>query len=147
MTRKPPSRSSTRRLNDILAASAPASGSAPDTSLGRLLTRARFLARLESLLSDCVSPELAHQFQVAAVRGNRLILISPTAAWATRLRMHSAQMLGLLQTTGHADIRQIDVRVAPFTRPAPPSRHRRPLSPAAKQAIDLMTRYTREGED
>jgi hypothetical protein len=148
MARNPQSRFSARRIDDVLADSGSnpgfESGTSPGSSLGQLLKQARFLHQLDQLLSGFLPPDLAAQCQVAAVRQNRMVLISPTAAWATRLRMQSIQMLDFLHASGHAGIQSIDIRVAPIQRPAPEIRSRHPLSPAAKKAMDLMTRKNRE---
>ena len=44
------------------------------------------MEQLENLIQGLVDPDLATRFQVAAVRKNRLILITPAASWATRFR-------------------------------------------------------------
>ena len=122
-------------------------GSSPGATLARLLKQARFIQQLDQLLAGYLPPDLAVQCQVASVRQNRMVLISPTASWATRLRMQSNQMLDFLHASGHAGIQSINVRVAPIHRPAPETRTRHPLSPAAKQAIDLMALKKWEGVD
>jgi len=86
---------------------------------------------------------VAAQFQVAAMRQDRLVLLTPSAAWATRLRMQAEQMLQFLQVSGFAHLRYIDIRVAALSRePDPPQRVRRTLSPTAELALKHMRRLT-----
>jgi len=116
------------------------------TSLGILLQRAHLLLRIEQLLSGFLQPELAAQFQVAAVRENRLILISPSAAWATQLRMHAPQLIKRLQQAGFPEIEHIDIRVAPLSEQRPDPRKKRALSPAARQALEVMAHIEDDSE-
>jgi hypothetical protein len=109
-----------------------------DASLGKLLRHARHLARLEDLLRTLIEPELADRFQVAAARENRLLLITPTAAWATRIRMMAPQLIESLRSSGAQGIEFIDIRVAPLSLEPVVSRIRRPLTPAAAQALEHM---------
>lgn len=134
MTRFPQSANSTRRVGELLTNTDGDTGS----RLGSLLQRAAYLMQLESLLFSLVEPELAAHFQVAAVRKNRLILISPTASWATRLRMQAPQMVSSLHAVGITKIEHVDIRVAPLVLQTPESRSSRPLSEAAKTALVHM---------
>lgn len=97
------------------------------------------MEQLENLIQGLVDPDLATRFQVAAVRKNRLILITPTASWATRFRMQAPQIVSALNASGHAGIEHIDIRVAPLVEPEKVQRKRRPLSTAARQALDFMS--------
>jgi hypothetical protein len=85
-----------------------------------------------------VDPGLAAQFQVANVRENRMILISPSASWATRLRMQAPRLVKSLQQAGYSEIEHIDIRVAPLVERPVDVRQRKPLSQAAIQAFELM---------
>jgi hypothetical protein len=89
---------------------------------------------------------LASHFQVATVRENRLILISPSASWATMLRMQAPQLIRSLQRAGQSEIEHIDIRVAPLIDQQAVKRKRRALSPAARQALDLMA-HLEDDED
>jgi hypothetical protein len=133
MTQNSRSGKKPRRVGEVL--------SNPGSRLGGLLQRAAYMMQLESLISGLLDPDLAVQFQVAAARKNRLILISPTAAWATRLRMQAPQLINSLQAAGITEIEHIDIRVAPLIRHAAESRSRRPLSSAAQQALDRMVLF------
>lgn len=139
MARCPDSDKSARSPADIITDSA--------ASFGSLLERARLLMRLERLLRTMLDEALAERFRVANLRQNRLILLTPTAAWATRLRMVAPQLLESLQRSGYAGIESIDIRVGPLPADQPAPRGERPLSPAAKEALDLMSRLGTESED
>ena len=143
MTRFPQSAKTTRRIGEFLTNP----GSKPESRLGNLLQRAAYLIKLESLLSSLADPDLVPHFQVAAARKNRLILISPTAAWATRLRMQAPQIISSLHTAGVTEIEHIDIRVAPLVEQRKSSRKRRALSAAAQQALDFMAQLEDDGEE
>jgi len=134
MTRFPQSAKTTRRIGEFLSNPDSKSGS----RLGDLMHRAAYLIQLESLLSGLVDPELAAHFQLAAARKNRLILISPTASWATRLRMQAPQIISALHAAGVTKFEHIDIRVAPLVRQTVETRSRKPLSNAARTALSHM---------
>ena len=122
------------------------------TSLGKVLKRGSFLMQLQHLLSGCLDPGLAAHFQVATIRENRpgkhrLVLITPSASWATLLRMQASSMLETLHRAGYAEINSIDVRVAPLVDPQDEPRKKRPLSPAAQQALEAMHHLGEDSED
>lgn len=117
------------------------------TSLGILMQRATMLVRVEQLLRGFLDSETAIQFQVATIRENRLILISPSASSATQLRMHAPQLVKRLQQSGYPVIEHIDIRVAPITEQRSDSRKQRALSPAARQALDVMSQIEADGEE
>lgn len=130
MTRFPQSKKTMLRVNEVF--------SRPNTKLESLIQHAGFLMQLETQIRGLLDPDIAAQFQVAAARKNRLILISPTAAWATRIRMHAPQLINSLHAAGVTSVEHIDIRVAPLVHQEKQSRSRRPLSAAAKQAFDHM---------
>ena len=143
MTRFPQSANTTRRVGEFLTNT----GSDTDSRLGNLMQRAAYLMQLESLLSSLVEPDLSVQFQVAAARKNRLILISPTASWATRLRMQAPQIISSLHAAGVTKIEHIDIRVAPLVKQSTETRSGRPLSDAAKTALENMAELTASDKD
>ena len=115
------------------------------TSLGVLMQRANTLLRVEQLLAGILDPDSAAHFQVATIRKNRLILISPSASWATRIRMNAPQLVQRLQQSGFEEIEHIDIRVAPLAEQHTGSRTKRALSPAARQALEVMARLEAGG--
>ncbi len=116
------------------------------SALGKLLKRGSFLMQLQHLLSGVLDPALAANFQVAATRDNTLVLVAPTASWATLLRMQVPNLLGSLHQAGYTEIESINVRVAPLAKPPADTRKKRELSPAARQALDIMSRIGTDKE-
>jgi hypothetical protein len=139
MARKPQSGKKTFRVSEVITDHG--------SSLGVLLQRANMLIQIEHLLAGFLDPELAAHFQVGTIRENRLILISPSASWATMLRMQAAQLIKSLHRAGYTEIEHIDIRVAPLVEQRESSRKRRALSPAAQQALDLMAQLEDDGEE
>ncbi len=139
MTRLSQSGKTTQRVSEVL--------NDPDSSLSNLLERASYLMQLETLLTGLLDSDLAAQFQVAAARKNRLILISPSASWATRLRMQAPRLISSLHAAGVRQIEHIDIRVAPLVRQPVGTRSKKPLSAAAKQALGHMAHLREETSD
>ena len=115
-------------------------------ALGGLLRRARALLQLERLIKGAVDPSLADHFKVANVRDQKLVLLTPGAAWATRLRMQAPQILELLRVAGVSDVQDIEIRVAPLPTEPVDQRRSRPLTPAASQALGSMARLAAEAD-
>jgi len=107
-----------------------------DSNLNTLLEHASHLMQLETLLSDLLDSDLAAHFQVAAARKNRLTLITPSASWATSLRLQAPRLIHSLHAAGSRQFEHIDIRVAPLARSPAESRSKKPLSAAAKLALD-----------
>ena len=108
MSQSPHSRGTPSRVGEVI--------SDPKNNIGALYSHARVLAKLDSLLSGFAGPELAPNFQVANFHQDRLVLIAPSASWATRLRLQATGMLCLLHSAGYHQLRHIDVRVSPLQR-------------------------------
>jgi hypothetical protein len=117
------------------------------TSLGVLFQHANVLMRVERLLSGFLDPEIAAHFQVATIRENRLILISPAANWATQLRMQAPQLIQRLGQAGFPEIKHIDIRVAPLAEQHMEHRKKRALTAAARQALEAMARIEADTEE
>ena len=97
-----------RPLGDILAQ--PASGG----GLGKLLARAEQLARLDALLAELLEPGLAPHVRVANVRDGCLVLVTPVAPIATRLRMLAPTLLEQFRERGVTVFSRIETTVAPL---------------------------------
>lgn len=117
------------------------------TSLGRLLQRGTVLMQLQHLLANQLEPGLAAQFQAASLDEHRLVLVTPAASWATLLRMHAPKLLEALHRAGYTEIQSIHVRVAPLAEAPVEPRKKRPLSPAARQALEAMSRLGKSDEE
>ena len=116
-------------------------------SLGKLMQRANLLIKVEHIISDHLEPAMAEHFQVGAIRENRLILLSPSASWATRLRLEAPGIIKSLNSGGYTQIEHVDIRVAPLVEQRESPRKRRTLSPAAQQALAQMARLEPDSED
>ena len=143
MARFPRSDKSTVNLSEILSGQ----GSVEGSNLRSLLQHAGSLTQLQQRLAAVLDPALAAHFQVANLRQNRLVLLASSPAWATRLRMQAADLLAFLRRSGHPELIEVEVRVAPLTAPPPPKPGRKALSPAAEQALALMARLRAKDEE
>jgi hypothetical protein len=114
--------------------------------LGGTLEHASLLLKLQQILSGSVDPSLADRFQVANVRDSRLILLAPSAAWATRLRMEAPRLLDALHQAGFPELSDVEIRVAPLVEQAAKVRSGKPLSTAAEQALGSMARLGSKSE-
>lgn len=146
MARFPQSDTAPVDIAEVLADRKPASPS----RLGSILQHAAYLAQLQRLLENALEPALAGHFQVANARENRLILLAASSAWATRLRMQTAEVLTALYRAGHPEFDQVDVRVdagvASRTAESAAERDSKPLSAAAEQALAQMARLGDRGK-
>jgi hypothetical protein len=132
MARSPQNRGSgPASVRDVISGS--------DNAFAMLLNQAKSLAKVESLLSRFANQGESGNFQVAALQHDRLVLFTPTAAWATRLRAQTQALLHFLQASGYAQLSHIEVRVAPLARQVTNSKTPKKTSPAAKLALNLMS--------
>lgn len=81
--------------------------------LGTLLLRARRLEQLDQALERELDPRHAPHVRVANVRDGALILATPVAPIATRLRMEAPRLLEALRGRLPADVDRIEVRITP----------------------------------
>lgn len=106
-----------------------------NNGFGEVLSHARLLNRLDQILASLLNPGLAPHCQVAEFRDHCLILVCSNAAFATRIRMISQQLLESFTEEGVTGIEQIKLRIAPVNRPQPEAAKQRNLSEAALQAL------------
>jgi len=106
--------------------------------LAGLVGQARRLDALDQLVTQLLPRGLHTRVQVANCRQGILVLVTPVAAAATRLRMEAPALLAGLAARGLKDIRAVEVRVAPAAQPPQRTRRRRELPRAAKQALAAM---------
>jgi hypothetical protein len=112
-------------------------------NLGAFYDHARALAQLDSLISGLLDPDLATRFQVANLRQDHLILITPSASLATRLKLQVPEMLEFLHASGVNQIHDIEIRVAPLQKLQSEPKSRRETSAAAREAADLISQLTK----
>ncbi len=139
MARKTPSGKKVFRVSEVITDHG--------SSMGKLLLRANMLSQIERVIAGFLDPESAAHFQVATIRENRLILVSPSASWATMLRMQTPNVIRSLHQAGHTEIEHIDIRVAPLAEQHPDKRQKRALSPAAQQALESMSHLDDDSEE
>jgi hypothetical protein len=130
-------------VGELLSGSAKSLGKSAAQNFGTFYDHARELARLDSLLSGFFDPELAARFQVANLRQDLLILITPSASAATRLKLQVPEILDFLHTSGYHRVHDIEIRVAPLQKANPEPRFRRETSAAAAQAAEAINQLTR----
>ena len=106
-----------------------------NNSFAQILAHARVLDHLDHILASVLDDTLTSHCQVAEFRNQCLILLCSNAAFATRMRMISQQLLESFREEGVSGIERIDIRIAPVNRPQPEVRKQRNLSSAAVQAL------------
>ena len=106
-----------------------------DTPFGSLLKHAAELNRLDRQLCGLLDPQLAPFCQVAELRDDCLILVSPTATQATRLRLLSDEIAQKLNQVNGTCIHRVLVRIAPIRRTNRPQKQKKGLPPAAILAL------------
>ncbi len=110
-------------------------GNGSNTNFAQILAHARVLNRLDKILTSVLDSTLTQHCQVAEFRDQCLILLCSKAAFATRIRMISQQLLDSFREEGEFGIERIEIRIAPVNRPQPEVRQQRTLSSAAVQAL------------
>lgn len=100
---------SARPLGDYLDKSEQRSG-----HFQQILARAQQLARLEGLVLELLDPSLAPHVRLANVRDDLLILVTPVAPIATRLRLVEGELLQGLKEHGVKRFTRVQIRVAPL---------------------------------
>ena len=108
--------------------------------LGNLLNHARKLRHLDQKLTGLLEPAHSEQVQVAALRDSCLVIITPSAALATRLRMDSESLVRALQNKGVKDVSHIRVRTAPLSRTPELHRRKRQLPEIARQSLERFAK-------
>lgn len=114
----------------------------PGNNVGAFYNHAKVLARLDSLLSGFLNPDLATRFQVANLRQDLLILLTPSASLATHIRQQTSELLTFLHASGFRQVHNIDIRIAPLQKPQPEAKIRRQNSTAALDAAERITQLT-----
>jgi len=80
-----------------------------------LVTQARINQKLSKSLNNLLDPALVGHVSLANVRAQTLVLVTDSAAWASRARYFSPQLLQKLHNNSHifGDIRKIEIQVRP----------------------------------
>lgn len=127
--------------------------------VAELVTHARQLGHLSSIVQAMLEPALANHCQLAHFDGSRMVLVADSPVWASRLRFSINTLLSQLRQYSnkfHA-LSQIEVQVKPILPSIPaPATTKRELSaqaahclaesaegiedPALKQALQRLAR-------
>lgn len=111
--------------------------------VAELVTHARQLGHLSSIVQAMLEPSLANHCQLAHFDGSRMVLIADTPAWASRLRFSINTLLAQLKQYSnkfHA-LSQIEVQVKPLLPPIPT-----PLTKERKLSADAARCLTESAE-
>ncbi|HET7331654.1 DUF721 domain-containing protein [Dyella sp.] len=118
---------------DVPASLRTGHGPRPITDVGPVAALAKQAGKLEALdraLRQTLSSPLREQVRFANFRGDRLVFLASSPAWASRLRLQQTQILAAARAIG-ANASSITVKVAPLPPPDPQPEQSKPLSPAA----------------
>ncbi len=93
-----------------------------------------------------MEPAIAEQVQVAALHDRCLVLITPSAALATRLRQDSQSLLKALLASGVRRIDNIRIMTDPVSRSREEHRQRRALTEIARQSLQRFAQDSGDQE-
>ena len=99
-----------------------------------LAPRAMALDQLDRQLRRMLPGVLGEQVQLASMQPDCIVFLATSAAWASRLRLHQAQILEAARAIGAVAI-AITVKVAPLPPVPRVPAERKPLSPAAARHL------------
>jgi hypothetical protein len=118
---------------DVPASLRTGHGPRPIVDVGPVAALAKQAGKLEALdraLRQTLSSPLREQVRFANFRGDRLVFLASSPAWASRLRLQQTQILAAARAIG-ANASSVIVKVAPLPPPDPQPEQSKPLSPAA----------------
>src|SRR5690606_27642427 len=98
--------------------------------------QAAMLSALQARLDPILGDELSGQCRVAGLRDGRLILGTPSPAWSTRVRYHTAEIIRKAQAEGLQVSECHIVVLKDHPSPAVPARPRPTLSMEAARQIE-----------
>lgn len=103
--------------------------------IGGLLSQARAISNIEEKLTSLLDKEMAGQVRVATIRNGCLILVTPSAALATRLKLDQTSIVRSLNAAARINISTLQVRTAPIPRLQENTRKRRAIPDAAREVL------------
>lgn len=124
---------STRSIDELIA------GDSGDL-LSRLLLQGHRLMALEQRLHGVLDPELAREVRVAGLDRGCLVLVTPRAGIAMRLRLEAAELGRAMRDAGVPGVREVRVRVAPLPEATARKRTSTALPGAAVEALERFAR-------
>ncbi|MEN8205463.1 MAG: DciA family protein [Pseudomonadota bacterium] len=90
----------------------------------RLVSQARILMALETLLQELLPEPLKAHCHLLAIRDETLVLAADSPVWAARLRFHAPQLVKQLRHSQTVKLRTVRIRVRPPERPIPTERRK-----------------------
>ncbi len=83
-----------------------------------LITQAKTRQKLSKSLNNLLDPALVDHVSLANIRAQTLVLITDSAAWASRARYFSPLLLQKLRNNSHifGDVNKIEIQVQPAVR-------------------------------
>lgn len=115
-------------------------------ALDTLAKRARALDKLDERLRHLLPDALASECRLADLRNGRLVFLTTSPAWATRLRMHQANLLAEARAaTGNA-VELFVVKVAALPTVPPEPDRSKPLSTVAANHLRSAARTLKDPE-
>ncbi len=85
--------------------------------LARLLGRAKHLDRMDRVMAGALDPRHAPHVRVANLRQGVLILATPVAPIAQRIRMETPRLLDAMQAAFPGEIQSLEVKITPDLPP------------------------------
>ncbi len=100
------------------------------------------LRELTQQLHRSLPADMRPHCEVANLRGNTLVLIADSPAWASRLRYLSKGILRQVASNHKRPPQRLQVRIAPIQPTAPRSQPARRLSPESASALKQLAEST-----
>ncbi len=105
-------------------------------TLGKLISHARHLQYLNQQITALLDSGIRDLVQVAAIHEQCLVLVTPSAALATRLRMDSNSLLRSLSAAGVKGFSKLKIRTAPLPHNHIIPKRKRQLPEIARQSLE-----------
>ncbi|MDX1460822.1 MAG: DciA family protein [Xanthomonadales bacterium] len=96
---------------------------------------AREIDRLNTQLAAVLEPGTGALVQVASIRYDTVVLVTPSAALATRLKLDPAPLLAHLSHKSGRSFSKLEVRVAPLPGNKPADTRKRRQVPVQARAV------------
>ena len=112
----------------------------------RLVSQARALMALETLLQALLPEPLKAHCRLLAIREDTLVLAADSPVWAARLRFHAPQLVKQFNRNQTVKLRTIQIRVRPPERIVPTQR-RQSMSRRSKNSTTALQQVAQTVSD